>query len=239
MHSAQIDYDHRHAPARTHWRPGPRLLVWLLFLIGCAAVTFAGLASLPGCSSSPEATATLEAASRWVAQLKDQEAAAAAKGDTQAAAAAATKRASIEAAAAAVAGAQAAQAAPEETAAGAAVAGLVGGPAAAAITAGVALVGHLWRTSRLRDALANLNREMEDQNASTADIVHSIENAKDADPRFAAAFEQAAPIIRARQTGQARKVVDRIAGDRQRSRRVRQFHEPAAAPVSSAPAASA
>lgn len=219
MHHAHIDYRHRHAATRPAWRLSVRLLVWILFLVGCLLVTLAGLASAPGCSSTEQAGTMIELAARKDAELKARQDEAAAKNDAATVAAIQIRRDRIDASVAAVLGAQQAKAAPEETAAAAAAAGVVGGPAAAAITAGLALVGHLWRTSRLRDAVADLRRNLDDGATATADIVNSIENAKDTHPEFAAAFEKAAPTIRARQNALARHTVDLVAVDRQRRRR--------------------
>lgn len=208
---AQADRRRQHAAAlreRGAWWDHPRVFAWLVFALSLALVTVAGIVSLPGCTTPEQADASVALATRRIDELKAQEAAAAAKNDQTAADAARKRRETIEAAVAGVQGAKAAKPTETEQAA-AGVAALVPGYGVIA-TAGIGLIGHLWRSGRLSSAVASLQRELGATTQDRDNLIDSIEDAKDQVPEFKAAFVKAAPIITRRQSFRTMDHVERV-----------------------------
>lgn len=204
-----------HPPHAQNAHDGPRieparLAAWLAFLVSVALLIVAGLASAPGCTSTTHAAGVVETAEIRLTDLRAREQAAADAGKTTAADQLRRERERLEAQVAAVKTAAADNApSPTEAAAGTAAA-LIPGGIGVGITAAIGIIGHLVRSRTLAQRVGELQATLEHADDTTDNIVESIEQAKQANPAFAAEFARSAGLIRARQTSAARKKVNTV-----------------------------
>lgn len=204
-----------HPPHAQDAHDGPRieparLAAWLAFLVSVALLIVAGLASAPGCTSAAQANDLVGTAEARIADYRIREWNAEAAGDVATADKLRRERERLEAQTAAVKTAAADNApSPTEAAAGTAAA-LIPGGIGVGITAAIGIIGHLVRSRTLAQRVGELQATLEHADDTTDNIVDSIEQAKQANPAFAAEFARSAGLIRARQTSAARKKVNTV-----------------------------